>query len=332
VTASTAVASGRFSRPDLTTIFSRYGTIISLVALVAFFSAYEGRDFASGANFLNILNQVAILAIMASGLTVCLVMGLFDLSIGSIATLGGFLAARWSAYHSDGTALLVIVAVVGVAVLIGVLNGIVVSVLSVSAFIATLAMGSILDGSVLGYSQTQTIQMGLPAAFLNLGQAKVGPVPMPVVIMFAVMVVLWVFLERTQPGRHFYAIGGNAEAARLAGIRIKWYAIGALTISAVCATFAGIVADANIGAGPPTGVGSVYLLDAYAAAFLGAATLRNGRFHIVGTLVGVLLLGVINNGLSILGAATYWQLIVKGVLLILAVFTSGVVSLRSRRA
>jgi ribose transport system permease protein len=328
MSASVAAAAPK-SRLDVVGIASRWGTIGSLVLLVVFFSLKEDDAFANSRNFINILNQVSILAILAAGLTVCLTMGLFDLSIGSIATLGGYLALRWGAEGTFGLGPYgVLLVVLLAAVVIGVANGVIVSYLGVSAFIATLATASILDGIALGYSDTATVQVGIPFQIIDLGQAKFGPIPSPVVIMVVVMVVLWFFLERTQMGRHMYAIGGNPVAARLAGVRIRYYAILALSISAVCAILGGTVADAIIGAGRPYGVGSVYLLDAFAAAFIGAATLRPGRFHMLGTLVGVLLLGVINNGLSIMGAETFWQYIVKGVILILAVFHSGAVSLR----
>ena len=318
-------------RFDIVGLLSRWGTIVSLVLLVIVFTVAEPEGFANSRNFINILNQVSILAILAAGLTVCLTMGLFDLSIGSIATLGGYLALRWSSEEAFGLGPYGVLLAVGLlALLIGVLNGLVVSYLGVSAFIATLATAAILDGIALGYSDTATVQVGIPFQILDLGQAKFGPVPSPVVIMLLVMVTLWFFLERTQMGRHMYAIGGNAEAARLAGVRVKYYALLALAISALCAVLGGTVADAVIGAGRPYGVGSVYLLDAFAAAFIGAATLRPGRFHILGTLVGVLLLGVINNGLSIMGAETYWQSIVKGVILIAAVFLSGTLGLRRK--
>lgn len=328
MSASVAVAAPK-SRVDVVGILSRWGTIASLVLLVVFFSLKEDDAFANSRNFINILNQVSILAILAAGLTVCLTMGLFDLSIGSIATLGGYLALRWGAEDKFGLGPYgVLLVVILAAIVIGVANGVIVSYLGVSAFIATLATASILDGIALGYSDTATVQVGIPFQILDLGQAKFGPIPSPVVIMAAVMLVLWFFLERTQMGRHMYAIGGNPIAARLAGVRIKYYAILALSISAVCAVLGGTVADSIIGAGRPYGVGSVYLLDAFAAAFIGAATLRPGRFHMLGTLVGVLLLGVINNGLSIMGAETFWQYIVKGAILIVAVFLSGTVSLR----
>ena len=333
MSASVAQSGRQPVRFDFGGLLSRWGTIASLVLLVVFFSIKEDSAFANSRNFINILNQVSILAILAAGLTVCLTMGLFDLSIGSIATLGGYLALRWGAEDTFGMGPYgVLLVVLLAAIVIGVANGVIVSYLGVSAFIATLATASILDGIALGYSDTATVQVGIPFQILDLGQAKFGPIPAPVVIMLVVMTVLWFFLERTQMGRHMYAIGGNPVAARLAGVRIKYYAILALAVSAVCAVLGGTVADAIIGAGRPYGVGSVYLLDAFAAAFIGAATLRPGRFHMLGTLVGVLLLGVINNGLSIMGAETFWQFIVKGAILILAVFLSGTVSMRRQGA
>lgn len=330
--AATLPGSARRGRPraGIADVVGRYWTIIALVGLMIVFTALEGSSFASTGNLLSILNEVSILAVMSAGLTVCLAMGLFDLSIGSAATFGGYLAAKWTAGGGNGHAILLLLVVALVAVGIGLVNGFVVETLRVNAFIATLATGSILTGWVLGYSGTQTVYRGLPSLFLDIGQKKVGPVPMPVIIMVAVMVLLWLLLERTQTGRHLYAVGGNSEAARLAGIRISRYGFFAFAVCAICAVLAGTMADSLVGSAPPTNVGSVYLLNAYAAAFLGAATIHRGRFHIIGTGAGVLLLGVISNGLSIAGAASFWQDILSGVLVIVAVFMSGLVT-RVRR-
>jgi ribose transport system permease protein len=179
-------------------------------------------------------------------------------------------------------------------------------------------VGAILTGAVLGVSNSQTILSGIPDEFLVFGQGRVGPIPAPVLFLAAVAILLYVLLEHTQVGRHMYAIGGNAETARLSGIAVKRYALIGLGISAACAALAGIVVAANLGVGRPQGVGDTYLLDAFAAAFIGAATLRPGRFHIVGTVIGVLLIGVINNGLSIMGVETFWQYIVRGTILLVA--------------
>jgi ribose transport system permease protein len=309
---------------------SRYGTIACLILFVVAFSILQPKVFPTSLNFFNVLNQVSVLGIIALGLTVPLVQGLFDLSIGAMATLGGFVVTLWL---SDGTLSNTFLAI-GITLLlslgIGVANGIIVSYAGISAFIATLATGSVLTGAVLGISNSQTVLSGIPTSFLVLGQGKLGAIPAPVVIMAVVAILLWVFLSFTQVGRNMYAIGGNAEAARLSGIAVRRYPLLALAISAGCASLAGMVVSANLAVGRPQGVGETYLLDSFAACFIGAATLRPGRFHILGTVVGVLLIGVINNGLSLMGVATFWQYIVRGALLLIAVFGAGFVAVRKR--
>ncbi len=311
-------------------LISRYGTIGSLVVLVVVFTILRPNTFPTSVNFFNLLNQVSILGLLALGLTVPLVMGLFDLSIAGMATLGGYLATKWLAAGSLPSPWVALVVVLLLAVAIGALNGVFVSYLGITAFIETLAMGSILTGAVLGISNSQTVLSGIPQGFLDFGQGKIGPVPNPVVFLVIIAIVLYIFLEQTEPGRHMYAIGGNSEAARLSGIPVCRYAIIALAISAACAALGGMVVAANLGVGRPQGVGDTYLLDAFAAAFIGASTLRPGRFHIIGTVVGVLLIGVISNGLSLLGVATFWQYVVRGTLLLLAVFAAGYVVLRRK--
>jgi ribose transport system permease protein len=313
---------------DALRFLSRWGTIISIGVLVVLFSLLSPGTFPTGTNVLDILNQVAVLGVISLGLTTCLAMGLFDLSIAGVATFGGWLVANWLVTTGPAGLIPCLAGVLAVAACIGIGNGVIVSYMGVNAFIATLAMGQIINGVTLGLSNSATIQFGIPDNFLNFGQGQVGPVPNPVIVALAVAVILWLFLERTQPGRLMYAIGGNAEAARLSGIRVKRYALIAFGISAVCAALGGIMAAAVLGVGRPQGVGETYLLDAFAAAFIGASTLRPGTFHVLGTIVGVLLLGVIENGLSILGVATFWQLIVEGTILVFAVTASGLLRRR----
>ena len=316
-------------QPDWLSLTSRFGTIGFLVLLVVAFSASRWEVFPTLLNFLNILNQSAILGVISVGLTVCLVMGLFDLSIAAMATLGGYLVVRFLVAQGESPQVaLSILGVVAGASAIGVVNGVLVSYLGISAFIATLAMGSVITGVILGYSESRTIVTGIPDAFVVLGQGSIAGIPNAVLVMLVVAFVLWLLLEHTQAGRNLYAIGGNAEASRLSGIAVKRYGLLALGISGACAGLAGIMAAASLGAGRPQGVGDTYLLNAFAAVFIGASTLRPGQFHILGTIIGVLLIGVINNGLSILGAQTYWQYIVQGLLLMVAMFGAGVISLR----
>jgi ribose transport system permease protein len=322
---------GQKSRTDIAAWFARYGTIFSLVVLLIAFSIARVDVFPTINNLLNIMNQIAILGTMAFGLTVCLVMGLFDLSIAAMATLGGYVATFLLVSNPDSISTPVAVLIsLAIAAVIGIANGLIVSYLGISAFIATLATGSIITGAMLGISGSKTIITGIPDDFLVIGQGTILGVPNPVVVMLGVGIVLWLLLEHTQLGRHLYAIGGNAEASRLSGINVKRYAPIALAICAACAGLGGLIAASVLGAGRPQGVGDTYLLNAFAAVFIGASTLRPGKFHVIGTLVGVLLIGVINNGLSIMGVPTFWQYIVQGVLLVFALFSAGILTMRRR--
>jgi ribose transport system permease protein len=316
---------------DLPAWLARFGTLASLAALLIVFSLARSDVFPTVDNLLNIMNQVSILGTMAFGLTVCLVMGLFDLSIAAMATLGGYVATFLLVQYPDTISVPVAVLIsLAVAALIGVFNGLIVSYLGISAFIATLATGSIITGAMLGISNSKTIITGIPDEFLIIGQGALFGISNPIVIMLAIGVILWLLLEHTQLGRHLYAIGGSAEASRLSGIAIKRYAPIALAICAVCAALGGLMAASVLGAGRPQGVGDTYLLNAFAAVFIGASSLRPGKFHIIGTFIGVMLIGVINNGLSVMGVPTYWQYIVQGVLLIIALFSAGLLTMRRR--
>jgi ribose transport system permease protein len=316
---------------DLPAWLARFGTLASLAFLLIVFSIARSDVFPTIDNLLNIMNQVSILGTMAFGLTVCLVMGLFDLSIAAMATLGGYVATFLLVQYPDTIGVPVaVLASPAIAAVIGVFNGLIVSYLGISAFIATLATGSIITGAMLGISNSKTIITGIPDEFLVIGQGSLFGVSNPIIIMFAIGAVLWLALEHTQPGRHLYAIGGSAEASRLSGIAVKRYAPIALAICAVCAALGGLMAASVLGAGRPQGVGDTYLLNAFAAVFIGASSLRPGKFHIVGTLIGVMLIGVINNGLSVMGVPTYWQYIVQGVLLIIALFSAGLLTMRRR--
>ncbi len=317
-------------RTDFAVWFARYGTILSLVILLIAFSIARDDVFPTVNNLLNIMNQIAILGTMAFGLTVCLVMGLFDLSIAAMATLGGYVATFLLVNDDSLATPIAVIVSLAIAAIIGIANGLVVSYLGISAFIATLATGSIITGAMLGISGSKTIITGIPDDFMAIGQGTIAGIPNAAVIMLAVGIILWLLLEHTQIGRHLYAIGGNAEASRLSGIVVKRYAPFALAICATCAGLGGLMAASVLGAGRPQGVGDGYLLNAFAAVFIGASTLRPGKFHILGTFVGVLLIGVINNGLSVMGVPTYWQYIVQGILLVIALFSAGILTMRRR--
>lgn len=309
-------SSSRRRRAALTFV-SRYGTIIGLLAMVFFFSINAPSIFFSKANALNILSQASLTAIISAGLTFTLVVGEFDLSIGNVASFVGLVVAglmakeKLSIPTSIGLALLI-----GIA--IGLVNGVLVTKVRINAVIATIGVGTTLTGIGFSYSAFP-IAIGMPRAFteVSLGRLFFG-LPNPVLLMLVVLVVLWTILNKTDIGQKMQAVGSNIEAARLSGIRVDRIKMFAFGTAGFCAALTGILLSSLLGSGTLAAADG-YLLDAFAAVFLGSATLREGQFHIVGTLVGVLVLAVGFNGLSIFGAPTYFQPIFKGVVLILAV-------------
>ena len=307
-------------------LLGRYGTIIGLVGLCAFF-ALKSDAFLTKDNLLIILDSSALLGIIAAGLTVTLVMFDFDLSIGYTATLAGMYAAGVAVDHGTTWG---IAAGLLAGVLVGVANGAIVTLLNVSAFIATLGMATVIQGVIFGYRQGSQISFGLPEDFSSLGTGSFRGVSYLIWIMGGVMFVLWLMLQHMPLGRKMYAVGGNPTAARLSGIRIGRTRFIAFVIAGLAAGLAGVLLASNLGTGNPTaGIG--YLLDAFTACFIGAATLRDGEFHIGGTLVGVLILGVLTNGLVLVGVAPDWQTISKGLVLIGAVAIAGVMRKSSLR-
>ena len=296
---------------------SRYGAIIGLLLMATFFSLNAPGVFLSRANFLNILSQASLTAIIASGLTCTLVVGEFDLSIGYVASFVGLIVTGLMAYEG----LPIWLSIVGALALgagIGVLNGLLVTKVRINAVISTLGVGTMLTGLGFTYSAFP-IATGIPRAFtdISLGRLLFG-MPNPVIIMVVVLVALWVILNKTDIGQKMQAVGSNVEAARLSGIRVDRIKIFAFAVAGFCAAMTGTLLSSLLGSGTLAAADG-YLLDAFAAVFLGSATLRDGEFHIVGTLVGVLILAVGFNGLSIFGAPTHFQPIFKGGILILAV-------------
>jgi ribose transport system permease protein len=296
---------------------SRYGTILGLLLMILFFSINAPGIFLSRANFLNILSQASLTAIIASGLTCTLVVGEFDLSIGYVASFVGLIVTGLMAYEG----LPIWLSIVGALALgagIGILNGLLVTKVRINAVISTLGVGTMLTGLGFTYSAFP-IATGIPRAFTNISLGRlVFGMPNPVIIMVVVLLALWVILNKTDIGQKMQAVGSNMEAARLSGIRVDRIKIFAFAVAGFCAAMTGTLLSSLLGSGTLAAADG-YLLDAFAAVFLGSATLREGEFHIVGTLVGVLILAVGFNGLSIFGAPTHFQPIFKGGILILAV-------------
>lgn len=318
------------SRPKIARVgqgLGRYGTIIGLILLCAFFSL-DSSVFLTSSNLLNILDASAVNGVIATGLTVTLVLLDFDLSVAYVANLAGMYAAGLSRDIGTGPAFLL---ATGVGLVVGLANGLIVTIFAVSAFIATLGTGLVLQGVIYGYTGGSEIATGLPNNFTNLGLGGFLGVHYLVWAMGGAMLLVWIMLSHTPLGRQMYAIGGNETAARLSGINVRRVRIAAFAISGTLAAFGGVMLASNLGAGQPDAA-SAYLFQAFTACFIGAATLRDGEFHIVGTFVGVVILGVLANGLILIGVGASWQYVVNGAFLIGSVALSGLLRRRAVRA
>jgi ribose transport system permease protein len=309
-------------------IISKYGTLIAMAIMILYFSfASPNFAFLAPNNLLNILNQSTLTAIIAAGLTVVLVVGEFDLSIGYNASLAGVLVTGLIA--NQGVALpIAILFTLAVGAGIGAANGLLVTKAGVNAVVATLGVGTIVVGLSFGYTAGTPI-LSLPEEFTQLSLGNFLGLPNPIWFMVLVLGALWVILNRTPMGQRIQAVGANRTAARLAGIRTDRAKIAGFVMAGACAAVTGILLASLLGSGVVSSADG-YLLDAFAAVFLGSATLRDGEFHIVGTLVGVLIVNVGFNGLGLLGTPTFSQFLFKGGILVFAVALSTVARRYSR--
>jgi ribose transport system permease protein len=298
--------------------FANFGTIIGLVGMMIAFSIISPRAFPTANNFINVFNQASLTMIIATGLTVTVAVGELDLSIGFAASLHGILVTGMIVSHHLPILVAVVIVLVTGAV-IGLINGFVVTKMRVNSVIATLGIGTILTGLAFAYSAGVPIVAGVPDAFLSisLGRWILG-IPNNIVIMVLIVGGLWLLVERTSLGQKIQAVGGNPAAARLAGINVDRVKIFGFVTSGVCAALTGILLASRLGSGTTSAADS-YLLTAFAAVFLGSATLRDGEFHVLGTFIGALIIAFGFNGLSIFGAPTFSQYVLQGAILIVAV-------------
>lgn len=298
-------------------VFSKYGTIIALLMMIAVFSALKGGLFFTTTNFINVASDVAIASIISTGMTLPLIANEFDLSVGYLASFAGVLVTGLMVKQGLSVVEAIVVTMV-LCTLVGLVNGLIMTTFNITSFITTLGTGTIVVGMEYAYSNGNTFSIGVPQSFFKLNSAKIAGIPLPVCIAAVVAVVLWVIVNRTVFGYHTQAVGQNPVATHLVGVRVSHVRVMAMMVSSFCAGSAGILLAAELGGGQP-GAGDGYLLSAFAAGFLGSVCLRDAEFHIVGTVIGVITVGVAFNGLAITGAQTFWQYVVQGGLLIGAV-------------
>ena len=294
----------------------KLGPLLALVA-VCVWLAFMSPNFLTVSNSFDVMRQVSINALIAFGMTLSILLGGIDLSVGSILAVSSVLAAMtMRGGHNAGLA-------VGIAILagagMGLLNGVIIAKGRVAPFIATLGMLTLLRGVALVLSKGSPISGFSSHFFAMLGGGYVARlIPVPVVLMLAMFALFWFVLTRTVFGRHVYATGGNAEAAKLSGVNTNRVQILAYTVSGAMAALAGVILTSRLDSAQPT-AGAGYELDAITAVVLGGTSLAGGRGWIFGTLVGALLIGVLNNGLNLMGVSSFYQQVVKGSVILLAV-------------
>jgi ribose transport system permease protein len=305
------------TRPAMSAV-RNYGSVILLVLLIVFFSL-TAPSFLTLRNIQNVLIVQTITALMTLGVMFPLIVGEFDLSVGYLvgflAILGAFLAG-----HGYG-AVVVIPAMIIVGGLIGLANGVLTQRLKISSFIATLGVGIILHGLTEGASGGKVLFSNIPNLVNTLGGGYAGPLAISVWITLAFAVVLFYVLEHTPIGRSLYAVGGSERVAFLAGLKTSRLKLSAFCVSGVLVGVASVFALGQSGSANP-GFGPDLLLPAYAAVFLGVTTYRAGYYNVVGSVVGILLLAVGFNGLSLLGVPFWVQPIFNGGVLLVAVLVA----------
>ncbi len=309
-----------------------YGIILALIVIIAFFSILRPETFPTMANFGSILQANSSIVLIAFGLMLPLITGHFDLSVAAMAGFGGVLTMG---LMSNGTItawpLAVLITVV-VAVLVGLVNGVLVAYIKLNALVVTLATQSVLFGAILWYSKGAVIYSGIPQSFKDLGQGRPFGIPLPFFYVVAVGVVLWYILYFRPVGRRLYAIGGSQDAARLTGIKVDRLTVAAFVCGSVLAALGGCIQVAQVGSAAPTS-GSEFLLPAIAACFLGETSIRRGYYNVWGTLTAVVLVAAGTTGLFMLGAQTWVQPVFNGVVLVGAILAAklGVSKKRSRK-
>ena len=292
-----------------------FGLLLGLVILSTALAALRPQFLTSG-NLINVARQISLNGMLAVGVTYVLLTGGVDLSLGSLVALSGVVAAGF-AHPGDWPVAVPIAMGVLSGAACGLVNGVVVARARIAPFIVTLGMMTVARGLALVLSRGRPVS-NLSASFRALGGDVLG-LPIPLLILLGVAAGSWVFLANTRPGRYVYAVGGNEQAARAAGIGVQAVKTFAYVACGAFAGIAGVVLAARITTGQPN-AGLAYELDAIAAAVIGGTSLSGGVGGVGGTLLGALLMGVINNGLDLLNVSSYYQQIVKGLIIVGAVW------------
>jgi len=306
-------------RPSIGYILAEYGIIFAFILLVVALS-FASPYFLRMNNILNVLRQASVNALLAIGMTFVILTGGIDLSVGSVLAFGGVVAASLASDAIYGPVVNPFIAA-GAGLLgglvLGMVNGIFVSKWRMPAFVVTLGMLSMARGFTFIYTDGMPVPR-IDESFLVFGQGRFLGIPLPVIILAVVFAISWVVLYKTRYGRYIYAVGGNEKSAKISGVNTRLIVFTVYVISGALSALGGIILTARTTAGLPQ-AGQAYELDAIAAVVIGGTSLSGGQGTLSGTLIGALLIGVINNGLDLLGVSSYFQQVIKGAIIIGAV-------------
>lgn len=290
-----------------------YPAIVGFIGISIFFSILSNR-FLTIPNIINVFRQVSIQAIIAFGMTMVIISGGIDLSVGSVFALSAVIMAS---VLKSGSVFLGVIVALAVGALMGFINGFIIAKGRIQPFIATLATMAIGRSLTLVYTQGMPIT-GLPKSFRVIGRGDFLGLPYPIIIMLSIFILIWFISKNTKLGLYTYAIGGNETAAKLSGVKVIKYKIIIYMISGILSAVSAMLLTARLNSAQPT-FGGGYELDAIAAVVLGGASLSGGRGSVVGTIFGALIMGVINNGLNLLNVSPFYQQAVKGAVILIAV-------------
>lgn len=302
----------------------QYGTLLAIFGLIAVFTVTNDQ-FLTYANFSDIIKSVSIVSLLALGVTFSLIVGGFDLSVGSTASLATIGAAASLVLHRQEL-LVALLIPLALGILVGLLNALVTIKFRLPDLLATLAIMYVINGIQLTYTKGFSIYDNMPIeggtapgrfipSFLFIGQGTIGPIPFVALLMLLFFIGAHLFLTYTRTGREFYYVGSNAEAARRSGIAVNRIKLYAYVLSGLFAAIGGIILASRIGTGQVS-AGAPLLMDAVAAAYIGYAVFGTGRPNVIGTLIGAILIGILLNGLTMWDVPYYAQDIVKGTILI----------------
>ena len=289
------------------------GTLIGLLIIIITFS-FLSPVFFTIPNLLNILQQSSINTLIALGMTLVIISGGIDLSVGPTAALSAVLGATMMV--AGVPVPLAILATLGIGAICGVFSGSLVAYAGLQPFIVTLGGLSLFRAVALIYTGGNPV-FGIPTEFRSLINSEIFGIPTPIVIVAVIALVLWTVMNKTPLGEYILAVGGNEEAARVAGVPVKRTKVTVFVISGTLASLASLILIGRLGAAEPT-IGNLWELDAIAAAAIGGASLMGGKGSVVGTIIGAIILGALRNGLTLLNIQAFYQLLATGLIIIIA--------------